>query len=541
MTRGWQPLHLLGCALASVLFVVGWVAASPPAAAAGPDASDTTDGDATPPAPDSPRAAVTSFLELTERGKFEEAARYLEVPRDRTDDAAELARRLDAVLDRRVPLDLESISPLSGGNAGDGLPKGIDQIGEIAVDEDSPPHPVKLRRSRKTNAPWVFTRDTVEQVDEWYLGLDDRWLIETLPPALSRMGPRGLLWWQWIAMPCVLLLSWGAGWATSRVFRRIARVPLERTASTLDDRALFRLSGPFTLFWTLVAAWFGLQFVHLLPRAEEFAERVLLAGHLIALFWALFRLVDVVLSLVETSPWGRAHVALRSQMPLVGRVAKIVLFAIGLVAMLAQLGYPIASLLAGLGIGGLALALAAQKTVENLFGAFSIGADQPFREGDFVRVEDFVGTVEVIGLRSTRFRTLDRTLITIPNGKLADMRLESLSARDRLRLSCILGLEYGTTEEQMKGVLDGFAEVLERQPKLWKDSKTVRFVAFGSSSLDIEIMAWFTTSDWTEFLAIRQEVLLGFMRVVERVGTAFAFPTQTIELRGDNAGGPDRP
>jgi MscS family membrane protein len=203
---------------------------------------------------------------------------------------------------------------------------------------------------------------------------------------------------------------------------------------------------------------------------------------------------------------------------------------VALVAFLAELGYPVASLVAGLGIGGLALALAAQKTVENLFGAFSIGADQPFREGDFVRIEDFVGTVEAIGLRSTRFRTLDRTLITIPNGKLADMRLESLTERDRMRLACTIGLVYGTTTSQMKTVLAGLERVLRAHPRIWPDAVVVRFKEFGDSSLNIEVMAWFQTSVWSEFQLMRQDILLQFMDVVEKAGSSFAFPTRTVHL-----------
>jgi len=519
-----RVIPVLWLVLASSLLFTARAFAGPAEPAA------TTGEEPIPAAPDSPRAAVAAFYELCDRGHYEDAARYLALPRGRAKDGPELARQLDAVLDRRVVLDLDSLSPLATGDPQDGLPKGVDQIAEIAFAEDAAPQPVRITRTRKQDVAWMFTRDTVEHVDDWYIELEDRWLLETLPAPLLRMGPRGLLWWQWIALPCVLVAAWIAGWAITWIARRLVRRPLARTDSMVDDEAVARLAGPLTLFFALVLSWFGMQFVHLLPRAEEFAERVILGGYLLALFWALFRLVDIVMRLVETSPWGRTHATGRAQLPLVSRVAKISLFAIGVVALLAQLGFPIASLLAGLGIGGLALALAAQKTVENLFGAFSIGADQPFREGDFVRVEDFVAHVEEIGLRSTRFRTLDRTLITIPNGKLADMRLESLAARDRLRLSCIIGLQYDTSEAQIRRVLEGFTRVLDEQPKLWRESKTVRFIAFAASSLDIEIMAWFRTTDWSEFLAIRENVLLAFMQVIEEAGTTIAFPTRTVHL-----------
>jgi MscS family membrane protein len=226
--------------------------------------------------------------------------------------------------------------------------------------------------------------------------------------------------------------------------------------------------------------------------------------------------------------------ASRALVPLGARAAKVVLLAIAIIAALSLFGYPVASLVAGLGIGGLALALAAQKTVENLFGAFSIGVDQPFREGDFVRIDDFVGTVEAIGLRSTRFRTLDRTIISIPNGRLAEMRLESFSERDRLRLAAVVGLVYETSASQLRATLSGFEAVLRAHPMIWPDAVVVRFREFAASSLDIEIMAWFLTTDWGEFQRIREEILLQFMEVVERAGSSFAFPTQTVHIAGSS-------
>jgi MscS family membrane protein len=160
----------------------------------------------------------------------------------------------------------------------------------------------------------------------------------------------------------------------------------------------------------------------------------------------------------------------------------------------------------------------------------SLAVDQPLRVGDFVKVEDFVGTVEDIGLRSTRFRTLDRTVVSIPNGRLAEMRLESFQLRDRMRLATTVGLTYDTTREQMQAVLAGLTEVLASHPKIWPDAMVVKFKEFGASSLDIEVMAWFQVPTWGEFQVCREEVLLEFMRVVEEAGSSFAFPTQTVHL-----------
>jgi hypothetical protein len=146
---------------------------------------------------------------------------------------------------------------------------------------------------------------------------------------------------------------------------------------------------------------------------------------------------------------------------------------------------------------------------------------------------------EVAHIKAAGGRTLDRTLVTLPNGRLADTRTETFGARDRIRLNCTLSLVFGTTAEQMRRVLEGVEAVLRGHPKIYPDNIIVRFAEIGASSLDVQVMAWFVTTDWNEFLAIRQEVLLGFLEVVERAGTSFAFPTQTIHLAREN-GGPAR-
>jgi MscS family membrane protein len=250
-----------------------------------------------------------------------------------------------------------------------------------------------------------------------------------------------------------------------------------------------------------------------------------------AIFWAALRVIDTSSDYVLHLPDAHENAAARSLAPLAGRIAKVVVMAIGAIAVLSELGYPVASLIAGLGIGGVALALAAQKTVENLFGSISIGLDRPFRVGDYVNVENVVaGTVEAIGLRSTRIRTLDRTVVTIPNGKLADMRVETYAARDRMRLFCVLGVTYGTTAAQIREIVDGVKRVLRAHPKIWPDSVIVRLKTFGPSSLDIDVMAWFQTTNVDEFDVFRQETMLQMMQVIESAGSSFAFPTQTLHL-----------
>ena len=245
-----------------------------------------------------------------------------------------------------------------------------------------------------------------------------------------------------------------------------------------------------------------------------------------------WRAVDVWAQFLNERPWAADNPSARSLLSVTRNLARVFVAVTGLVATLAAFGYPVATVLAGLGIGGIAIAFGAQKTIENLFGSISLAADQPFRVGDLVRIEDFTGNVERIGMRSTQIRTLDRTLVSLPNGKLADMRIEDFAARDRIRFAATLGLVYGTSEEQMRRVVSGIEALLRATPKVWPETVVASFVGFGASSLDVEVLCWFETRDFAEFRALRQQVLFGIMRIVEEAGTSFAFPTRTLHVVG---------
>jgi MscS family membrane protein len=511
----------------ALLALLAFVAAAPARAqdtAAG--ASPESAAEPARVAPDSPRAALTRFLEVAAQGRWLDAAKFLDLPPGA--DGPQLAERLKAVLDHQAAIDPELVSPLATGQTNDGLPPWTDEVVELAAPDGQTAALRMVRREDSGGGRWLFSRGTVRRIDGWYDELPDRWLRDVLPEPLLRPGPQGLFWWQWLGLPLLGLAAWVVGrllcWLTLALIRRIAR----RTKATWDDSIAERLGGPVTLGWALGLIYVLLPWL-LLPRSGElFVRQALSAGFFLVFFWTLARSVVVVGDAIRSSAWGKSRPGSAGLVGLVVKSAKIVVLFIAVIAVLAQFGYPVASLLAGLGIGGLVIALAAQKTLENLFGSVAIGVDQPFRPGDFVRIDDLTGTVDSIGLRSTRIRTLDRTLVTIPNGKLADQRIETYAARDRIRLSCLLGLSRGTTAGQLRAALSGIETALRTQPKLWTEELVVRFVKIGDSSLDVEVMAWFTTTRWDEFLAIRQEVLLGFLEAVERAGTALAFPVREI-------------
>lgn len=357
------------------------------------------------------------------------------------------------------------------------------------------------------------------------------WLRDHLPAWLADVGPFGVEHWQWLGLVACVLLAWVLGRLGGRATSFVARRLVMRTEASWDDEIVRRLGAPLTAAWAIVLLRGARAALDLPVRVDALFAGGLRAALLVALFWAVARSVDLVAAGIGKTAWAAAHPASPTLLPLGARVLKVLVFAMGAITIVADLGYPVGSLLAGLGVGGVALALASKTTLENLFGAFSIGVDQPFRVGDTIRVEGLVGTVETLGLRSTRLRTPDRSLVSIPNSKLAELQSESLSARDRLRLAGDLGLQYGTTAAQVRVVLEGLRRVLGEHPRLAPDPPVVRFKALGESALVIEVAAWFATSDFNEFMAIREEVLLAFMDVVEKAGAAFALPSRLVYSR----------
>ena len=482
-------------------------------------------------AKDSPRASMTHFLELARSGDFEGAAAYLDVPQDQEKRAPALARRLVPVLDRNSWIDVEKLSPLSEGNLDDGLPAAFEKIGTVPS-SIGVPEQVRLVRKGGQEPKWVFSRGTVEKIDSWYSRLEDRWFLEHMPMRLLRVGPKDLLWWQWLALPIILGVASAFGLLLNWVLRGALLWIGKRARRHWDGTMFERVAGPLWLAWTLTLAELAVPMLVLYAPAEEFLHALLRGGYFFDFFWALSRFVDVLARRVLRSSWGREHLASRGLVSLMVRVSKVMVVVMAIVAFLSELGYPVASLVAGLGIGGLAVALAAQKTVENLFGAFSISADQPFREGDLVRVDGVVGNIEAIGLRSTKIRTADRTIVSLPNGKLADTRIESFAPRDRILFTTTLRLAPKTTAEQMQRFLHEVEDLLKRTPKVRKESVLARFSAIGEASLDVDLACTLETNDYGEFQLIRQRLLLEILELVEQVGTAFARPVPAVVIDG---------
>jgi len=308
-----------------------------------------------------------------------------------------------------------------------------------------------------------------------------------------------------IAVTCGWILG---GWAHRALYRlsMFARIPLR-------DQTALRLRGPLALLVGVVAWDIALW---LFDLDHDLIGTI---GLLVALAWAAMRLVDGgIESVAMRSQWISGHRVSQSLLPAARRAAHVAIAVIACVMILSTLGYAVGALVAGLVIVGFAVALGAQKTVENLFGAFAIGVDTPFKEGDYIKLPDGTqGTVEDIGLRSTRIRTLDRTLVSVPNGRLAEAQIEALTERDRVRFDVKLKLELGATTQQLEHVLAGLRDLLKAHPHRSPEPPSVHLVAIAESCFELEAMAWFQAS-WPEFESIRDRLLISCLEVVARAG-----------------------
>jgi MscS family membrane protein len=334
--------------------------------------------------------------------------------------------------------------------------------------------------------------------------------------------------WNWAYPLCtVLAAGLASAWTGSKIPDR-------------DDDGDGRPDlGPLLLRGALQALVFGLclgagvWLDRSLHGEPEYLGLLTKTSALILLLWAGFRAVETVSRAARARFRRQGRYAAAAVLPLLQKVAKASLLLLGALLYLDNLGVNVSALIAGLGVGGLAVALAGQRTVENLFGGIVLILDQPVRVGDFIRYGDKMGTVEDIGLRSTKIRTLDRTVVSIPNGSFSQLELESFAVRDKICLQAVLGLRFETTAEQMRACIEGIRAVLLAHPDVDPDPARVRFTGFGASSLDLELFAYIKTSDFDKFLRVREELFLRIMGAVEAAGSGFAFPSQTLYLARD--------
>jgi MscS family membrane protein len=358
-------------------------------------------------------------------------------------------------------------------------------------------------------------------------------LERRLPTFMFEIEFLGLELWQWTGLLLLVFLAGVLSWFVAGIGRRILRPLAARTDTSLDDRILEATLAPARLLLAVGVFAVGSGFLELSPQAFTVLGRIEVALVVIAVAWIGLRGVDIGVGSIREHLKRNERRAALAILPMGGRSSKVFLIVIAVLVMIQNLGFNVTGLIAGLGIGGLAVALAAQKSIANLFGGVTLIADQPIQVGDFCKFGDRTGTVEEIGLRSTRVRTLDRTLVTIPNAEFAEVQLENYAARDRIRIHAMIGLRYETSPDQLRHVLAEMRKLLIAHPMVSESPARVRFIGFGPHSLDLELFAYVKTGVWDDFLKVREDIFLRIMDIVRDSGTSFAFPSQTLYLGRD--------
>jgi MscS family membrane protein len=492
---------------------------------------------------DTPRGVLRGFLDATRGGDWETAARYLDLSQlpeaERAAQGPALARQLKRVLDRGLWVDLEGLSDDPEGDTGEeGVGRRRDLVGAIPLAGGGRVDVQVERVTEDGERVWKIAAATVERVPALYAELGYGAFEEWLPDPFFDWSFAEIQLWQWIGLVALVVAAWAVSWLLVRAAMRIIQPLARRSVTTIDDQLMENGAAPLRFLFGLGLFTLGVVALRLSVPAEAFLLDAVQALVVVAIVYLAFRLVDIFSRWSQDRLLDRGQVAAVGMLPLARKTAKVFLAALGLLAVLQNVGVNVTALIAGLGVGGLAIALAAQKSIENLFGGMTLVVDQPVRVGDFCRFGDQVGTVEAVGLRSTRLRTLDRTVVTIPNAQFSEMKLETFAARDKIRMIFKIGLRYETTPDQVRWILVELRKLLYAHPRVHEDPARIRFVGFGAYSLDLEVFAYAVTDDFNEFLAIQEDVLLRIMDVVEASGSGFAFPSQTLYM--ERGGGVDR-
>jgi len=333
--------------------------------------------------------------------------------------------------------------------------------------------------------------------------------------------------WKWTALIMLLLTGLVFFGLTYRLTGFIA----DRVGSASRVTTRLRALRPVVAIALIAFVQRGITDWIRLTGAERAVTLGLLSalGHL-AVIWLLFTVARLVADAIIHVRDMRAYTLDAQLVRLLSKLVAVLLTVYALMSLAESLGVPVAPMLAGLGVGGLAVALAVRPTLENVIGGFVLFADAPVRVGEVCRFGETLGTVEAIGLRSVRVRGLDRAVITIPNADFAQLELTNLSRRDSMLLRTTLQLRYEATPDQLRLVLVRLRELLIQHPRVLPDPARVRFVGYGSSSLDVEVFAYVATQDRNEFFAIQEDVMLRIKDIVEDAGCGFAFPSQTLYL-----------
>ncbi len=338
-----------------------------------------------------------------------------------------------------------------------------------------------------------------------------------------------------------LLLAFGflvGGFVLRAIFNAVVANRLkkaaEKTETEADDLAVAAVFSPFGLILPVVGIFFAIRtLIAIHPTWLSHSDTTFRIVTIFVLTWTGFKILDAVGVFFGELSSQTASKLDDQLIPLLRKAAKMFLFILAFILTAQNLGYSVSGLIAGLGIGGLAVAMAAKDTLANLFGSLMILIDRPFNVGDWITFPGGDGVVEEIGLRSTRIRTFAKTVVSIPNQALANATVENHSLMPKRRIKFTLGVTYESTVQQVETLVQRIEDYLQNNADIDQEFMLVKFTTFNDSSLDLFIYCFTVTTDWTQHLSVRQDVNLRVMELVEELGMGIAYPTQTLHLLDD--------
>ena len=479
-----------------------------------------------------PSNSVLGFLKAATSGDYNIAAQYLQMSAARRQSEGEqTATKLKYVLDNAFVGNYSRFNQPEG-TPQEGAPLNHQKLGTMSAGDVEADLDLVRVSDPSAGKIWLISADTLGKLPELYDQAKARQVESKLPAVLVKHQLGGMPLWQWLALLVATPVAAGLGW----LILFVLEVPLRwwaRRRGRMDVANWRSVSGPA---WLLAGTLLHQVFVVYLRMPlllRHYYFEITSTALILSAVWIVWRVVRWSLYRVRLRALAHGLAGTGSLMLLGERILKAVIFVLGALAVLGNLGFNMSTALAGLGIGGLAIGFGAQKTIENLFGGVSVLADEVFRVGDVCRFGDRTGVVEDIGLRSTRIRTDERTLLAIPNGTVATINLENLSRRDKILFKTTLNLRSETKADHLRFILSEVRRLLYSHPKVESNTVRVRLIDIAGAAPTVEIFAYVLTQDFNEFAAVREDVLLRIMDIVDNSGSGLALPAQTLYIGRD--------
>lgn len=495
-------------------------------------APPTPQAPSSPPAPaeardpfgrNTPRGTITG-LGLAVHRQDATAVRYLQITPSQRAQAEQLARELTDLIEQYYLAPLTDLSDSPEGETTDGLPLERERVVLTIGDRSEDINLVRVK-DREAGLIWLVSSQTVARIRGLHDSAGSTWLERRMPPTLVRSKIFGISAALLVAWALTFVIPFAALWLMSVVLLAIARVSTRNPARrTLLEAWFTEMRWPTIVLLTLLIHG---ALIRLLGFSLQFRfayTRIALAMAVAMATWLLWRLMTLSFAQARTVAARGGHASVRSLLLLAERVCKTLLVMSAAFALLTIAGVDTATALAGVGLGGVAVALGAQKSVENLLGGVFLLTDRALAVGDFCTISNRQGVVEDITMRSVRLRTVEQTLLSVPTGLLSQSSLENFATRNKILLQTTLRLRYGTTTDQLRCVLRGIRAMLDERTDIEAGTSRIRLSDFGVRAIELELFAYVLTSDWLKFTAVREDLLLQVAMIVESSGTGFAQP-----------------